>query len=125
MTNDIASILMETAFDGKACGDILDEISPRVEAAATAFASVYTAALGEVVVDGEGEACAESSAAAEAEARAVAAILAASIAEYAQTDSDSTAKDIEDIIAAGSAKVRNQSPFNLRIGCGPFSHLFN
>lgn len=93
--------------EGLECGDVLDIAVEEITAQGVAVASIYASAFGEVNVEGEGSACADSSATGDAEAQIFSQIVAQVLVDQlvTGTEKDLTVEDFESIISVRSAKA--------------------
>ena len=96
----------------KTCEEIIVIAEAEVKAEALAVASVYATTIGEVSVEGEGQACIDAYASGTAEAKTFAEAVASAIVQqrFRNSTGDSsataTADALADVISAGAAPVR-------------------
>lgn len=99
----------------KTCDEIIIIAEAEVTAEALAIASVYATTIGEVSVEGEGEACIDAYASGEAEAKTFAEAVASAIVQqlFFNSTGDSsamaTADALADVVSAGAATVSTNS----------------
>lgn len=91
---------IKARYEGKDCDDVLESIFIEAAAHATAVASVYSSAFGQVEVVGDGTACADASSSGTAEAAAFAQAVVGVLSK-----SGANADVIEEIVSTGTAQV--------------------